>query len=541
MNAWTSVNTSAGWVACMILGVSAAGSSASDWSAAEGSAADEPGVMVTSGDDFLVGPFGASPADAVLSDLGGDMAVFPLPPEPPASSVRSAALPEIPGLGLPIALSGTDDFVITVTDKPAAAATSAKTFNQPAQADVPDPETPVDASVDQQASGVAVPQPHAADGQGPIAEVPGEPQDAGSASLAFGTSWQLPGWLTGNSVMTASVDEAEEGVDLAGFHHAVPLHHHQPACGPACGGCQQCDPPGIFNRILRPAAYRWSGSVDALFLWQNNIASRPLFISTSTLATALDANQLQTPASVGPRYGLFLHLDDCYAIEGNYFNVDAFRGEQQLPGVTDGYAAADLATPFPYIVDGAQAISAGQIQSAELNWRRRAGFVTWLAGFRWVEWNGELDVRSQSSFGEDLLGVTTGNDLYGGQLGADMLLWQGPRGVQVNLLGKAGVFYNTAYQDTSAYIAAQPPYAGVARGEADQTAFFGELGINGAWWLSDWFAWRLGYSFFWLSGVATPAEQLSLVDVAVSPATTGINTNGSVFLQGITTGIEARW
>jgi hypothetical protein len=117
--------------------------------------------------------------------------------------------------------------------------------------------------------------------------------------------------------------------------------------------------------------------------------------------------------------------------------------------------------------------------------------VTWLAGFRWVEWNGTLDVRSSSMLGEDLVSVGTGNDLYGGQLGADVLLWQGWRGLQVNALGKAGVFYNTAYQNTSANVSTQPPYAGTARSAADQTAFFGELGINGAWWITDCLACRL--------------------------------------------------
>ncbi len=350
-----------------------------------------------------------------------------------------------------------------------------------------------------------------------------------SPSQAFGQGLQIPSWVDPQASGSTGNDN---GIALVGFGH------RQDACGPEC---YDCEPGGLFDQSCGTNCDRWTATVDAMFLWQNNIASRPLFISTSTFATAVDANQLQTPASVGPRFGLFYHLDNCTSIEGNYFNVQSFTGEYQTPNVTDGYASVDLASPIPFVSNGVQAISSGEIQSAEVNLRRGSGAITWLGGFRWVEWNGTLDVRSSNVLGEDLIGVRTGNDLYGGQLGADVLLWQGPRGFQVNGVGKAGVFFNTAYQSTDGSVSTNPPYAGSARSAADQTAFFGELGINGAWWITDCLAWRMGYSFFWLSGVATPAEQLSLVDISVSPATSGINTDGSVFLQGLTTGLEARW
>jgi hypothetical protein len=385
---------------------------------------------------------------------------------------------------------------------------------------------------------VAEPQRHAFVAEEIPAAAPAEIAAGPTGPLRFGKAWQIPSWIDPGSdagVDDVASDGSDGGIDLVGFFSGHRGHHG--ACGPECYECEPMDGIGLGG----PTCHRWTGTVDAMFLWQNNIASRPLFLSTSTLTTAVDANQLQTPASVGPRFGLFYHIDNCHSIEGNYFNVQSFHGEYQTPSVTDGYAAMDLASPLAYVVDGVQAISSGEIQSAEINWRRHAGMVTWLAGFRWVEWNGDLNVRSASGLGEDLVSSFAGNDLYGGQLGADILLWQGWRGLQVNTLGKAGVYYNTAYQSTTASLSTLPPYSGSARSAADQTAFFGELGINGAWWITDRLAWRVGYSFFWLSGVATPAEQLSLVDITVSPATSSINTEGSVFLQGVTTGIEARW
>ena len=56
-------------------------------------------------------------------------------------------------------------------------------------------------------------------------------------------------------------------------------------------------------------------------------------------------------------------------------------------------------------------------------------------------------------------------------------------------------------------------------------------------------SWRAGYSLFWLSGVAVPAGQLSKtkLDPDNPPATAAIDANGSVLLNGATTGLELRW
>jgi hypothetical protein len=65
--------------------------------------------------------------------------------------------------------------------------------------------------------------------------------------------------------------------------------------------------------------------------------------------------------------------------------------------------------------------------------------------------------------------------------------------------------------------------------------------VNASLRITDWLSWRAGYSLFWLSCVATPSDQLSVTNVAVDPPIASIDTNGSVLLQGVTTGLEARW
>ena len=315
---------------------------------------------------------------------------------------------------------------------------------------------------------------------------------------------------------------------------------------------------GPEKALFLPVQPRWQAQVDALMLWQGNIPSRVLYTDAATGASALDVNQAQTEMAAGVRYGLILNLDPVYAIEGNYMNVSSFAGTASTP---DGvYAQNNLAAPSLGPADGilftsANVTTSGTISGAELNWRRRTcSPVTWLAGFRWVEWNQGMFVQDRFQFdpgfeqppGTSNLNVATGNSLYGGQIGMDLCLWnRRTSAIQVNGVGKAGVFYNHAsYQRTvGSFMQDGLPaqQLGPAAASADQTSFVGELGVNASLRITDWLSWRAGYTLFWLSCVSTPADQLSVTDVAATPAIASIDTNGSVLLQGVTTGLEARW
>lgn len=318
------------------------------------------------------------------------------------------------------------------------------------------------------------------------------------------------------------------------------------SCASCAGkGCSECrDTKGWFNRILCDVEPRLVGQVDALFLWQGAIPSRSLYVSDiEPFDTVLDADQGQTPVSVGTRYNLQMNLDCTYAFEGNYFSVYGFEGEQSTP-YSDGLYAMDNLAGLDYgDIEWARFRTSGSIQSAEFNWRRKTcSPVTWLAGFRWVEWNQGLRIvdiyQGFDGPANDIVNTQTGNDLYGGQIGADLMLWNRWQDVKVNGIGKAGVFYNQAYSRTNVPTELQP-IDGDA--EADQTALFAEVGANATVKLTHWLSWRFGYSVFWLSGVATPVDQLDRVGQAPPLEQPRINTNGSVLLHGATTGLEARW
>lgn len=305
-----------------------------------------------------------------------------------------------------------------------------------------------------------------------------------------------------------------------------------PACGPGLG---------LINRLFGPHCPRWVVQVDALMLWQGNIQSRPLF-RTFEGETRLDADDATTQMSPGPRVGLFLNVDQCHTFEANYFIVRPFDGDDFVP--EDPYAASNLSGYNPPPPGTGALYTSGLFQSAEFNWRRRECChpITWLAGFRWVELNQELALESDNqSLGTSGIGSRTGNDLFGGQIGMELGLWNSGGPVTFTGIGKAGVFYNSAFQRTSGVfdvdgtLVDQPTVSA----EAEETSFVGELGINGSVKLSRWLSWRAGYSFFWLSGIAVPASQLGRANFFAGSAT--INTSGSVLLHGATTGLEARW
>jgi hypothetical protein len=350
-----------------------------------------------------------------------------------------------------------------------------------------------------------------------------------------------------DSVLVRSPDSDEDEVVI--FDQAEPTTSGwQPGslttcdstgCAGGCGGYDSVE--GWINRLLgrcHDNCHFMTAQVDAIMLWQGNIASRPL-LRDNAGASVLNANQAQTEMGSGVRFGLFYNLDPCHAIEGNYFSADGFDGESDVP--SGSYGTVTLPNPpVPSPVDSATLLTSGQLKSAELNWRWRNNQVlTWLIGFRWVEWNQAAGLIGEAVGGETFaLADATGNDLYGSQIGADLLLWDAGRRFRLNGIGKAGVFGNRAYQKSIGLN--DSGLAGPTYAAGNQVSFFGEVGLYGDVAITRWLSWRTGYVLFWGTGLALPTENLSLVNFNPPPESR-INISESLLVHGVTTGLEARW
>lgn len=349
------------------------------------------------------------------------------------------------------------------------------------------------------------------------------------------------------------------------------------ACNGDCQGtCHACqaggfDPAWRYNAFCEPAGLMqklwchcrkwesdgmWTGRVDALILSRNAPSYRPLYsLNAPAIGPALNANDLESLPAVGPRISLF-HRDACgKSWEGTYFYTGSFVSERTLAPLPNGYALPapgiyGVQTPDPAQgLDSASARLASSLQSAEINHRWNLGPCSqFLAGFRWLYWQESLTMTDSfgAGAGEDIYATNTYNNLFGGQIGLDTLLWQPSKHFRMEGLMKAGAYYNSASQ-TSYYqqnLGGSPFYAnGVNVGMSPATAsFVGELGLTGVIPICCNVDLRIGYFGLWLTSLAQPTNQLAGQTLVEGAATSGsLATNGNVVLQGLSLGLESRW
>ena len=306
----------------------------------------------------------------------------------------------------------------------------------------------------------------------------------------------------------------------------------------------------------------WTVRFEALALWRNAPASRPIFTTLNQTAqttgpTTFNANQLNSDPLAAPRLTI-ARLDECgRGFDASYLYAGNFYAQQALPYVLNGYAAA---APGIYgntygtngtAISSAQQQLIGSLQSAEINYREPLGWgaTRFLAGFRWLQWreNWSMVDQFQDSLDPTITGTDNWrtnclNNLYGGQIGLDSMLWNSGKGMRLEGLVKAGAYYNAATQ-TSSYSNSVIPFSGaITVNSPAGSAFVGEVGLTGVVPLRKNLDLRCGYFGMWLEGLAQPTSQLSGQALNGSPSPSGtLTTNGSVVLQGVSLGLEGRW
>jgi hypothetical protein len=302
----------------------------------------------------------------------------------------------------------------------------------------------------------------------------------------------------------------------------------------------------------------WVVRFEALALWRNAPSNRPIFNQNTqtTGATAFNANQLQSDPLAAPRLTI-ARLDECgRGFDASYLYAGNFYAQQSLPSVANGYVAA---APGIYgnsfsgkTISSAQQQLIGSLQSAEINFREPLGWgaTRFLAGFRWLQWRENWSMVDQFSdptdptiTGTDNWQTSSLNNLYGGQIGLDTMLWNSGKGMRLEGLVKGGAYYNAATQTSTYNTVGSTPFAdGITVNSPAGCAFVGEVGLTGVVPLRKNLDLRCGYFGLWLSGLAQPTRQLSgQVITPQAPAAGSLTTNGSVVLQGVSLGLEGRW
>jgi len=281
----------------------------------------------------------------------------------------------------------------------------------------------------------------------------------------------------------------------------------------------------------------WSLTAESIFLVRTGAESRTLFFDLDTGADVLNVSDLNFNAEPGFEIELIRHRPGRrFDIEFRYFAVEAWDASKCVCTSPQLLVMNDLYGLNFSDVEAAQAFHATDLHSAELNFRLRAtDNVTWLVGFRYLELD-EL-FRVKDFFAEfEELSTTTRNRLYGAQAGADALLI-GTRFLEVNLVGKVGVFGNAA-QQKSMYSVSDAS-ASAATGNV---AFLGEIDWFAEVQLTRRIAARAGYHLIWVAGVALGPDQVEVTDLRpCCPPRAGIDANGDTLFHGPHVGITGTW
>ncbi|MFM7108712.1 MAG: BBP7 family outer membrane beta-barrel protein [Planctomycetaceae bacterium] len=313
-----------------------------------------------------------------------------------------------------------------------------------------------------------------------------------------------------------------------------------------------CDFP---CRLLDPLGQDpvWTGRADALLLWRDAPQAQPLFQYTTPDFdygdVAMDASGFQSGMASGPRFALFRHTGDMGAIEFNYLRVQSFTASQTLPVLENGYYDTEqglYCCTTQDTRDGATGLLSSSLQSAEVNRRFPTdGRLGWLMGFRWVEWNDALGLASVTSYPSDYTNsylTRASNDLYGMQVGADSILYGLGRPFRVEGIGKAGIFYNDARQSSRFSTTADGGQTLAVSTSVGRAAFVGELGVTAVYDVTERISLRAGYAIFWFGGLALAPAQYGVNTLCPGNTIQGAtDTSGSVVVQGLSLGLEARW
>ncbi|TVS15305.1 MAG: hypothetical protein EA424_16425 [Planctomycetaceae bacterium] len=223
----------------------------------------------------------------------------------------------------------------------------------------------------------------------------------------------------------------------------------------------------------------WRVTADALLLTRRDPASAALFVDQADNAEVLNASDFHLGVHAGFDASLTRWMCDRFGIECRYFGVDHWNASVNVPTMPGTRLNSVNASP-PVTVSAGTAIAASlssELHNFELNARYRWNDQwTLLAGFRYAE----LDER----FAADLIEppvpfsiqTVTRNRLYGGQLGADVLLWDCGGRFTADAFGKAGIFGNAA-ANRSSYTTGISTQTAI--GDRTPVSFLGELGIRG--------------------------------------------------------------
>lgn len=310
----------------------------------------------------------------------------------------------------------------------------------------------------------------------------------------------------------------------------------QPGCVAACESCNAGFGASAFDACCcRP---KWTVTFDGLAMNRSRADSAPLARQVIGGNVLLSTDDLDFRWEPGFRLAFQRQLGcDNWDLEVVLTDMSDFDSRAS---VTDPRPFAFTAPNFIQLAGGNVGMEFAynsRLYSTEINLKRCVGpAVTLLGGFRWIEMSEEF---SGSLFGGDggslpFWITDVNNHLYGGQIGADVRIWD--RGGPLSLRGitKAGVYYNAVDQSTES-----PRLQRAIGASTNHTAFEAELEFVAVYQVNPQLALRAGYEMLWLDGVALAPEQIEVTDLRSGVA--AVDPGSDAFYHGFVAGVELTW
>jgi hypothetical protein len=286
---------------------------------------------------------------------------------------------------------------------------------------------------------------------------------------------------------------------------------------------------------------RWTFRGGTVILTRENPNNYALITDAATGAELLNMGNFNFDWAAGPDLSAWCRLDEFDQFELRHFSVWDCDASQSL--VAPGAFIAHFASPSVAPIGGTGELGYdSRVFSTELNFRRQLlPRVQWLAGFRWIELREDLNANFllPAVSVNSALGVHTQNDLYGGQLGLDVALWDRGGPFRLEGLIKSGIYGNAITSTTLNVVtdSVNPPSSRGIYSRSSQVAYIGELALTSVYRFSDALSLRLGYQLLWIEGVATASDQPQALNFDTLQ---GIDTTGHAFYHGATVGLEFR-
>jgi hypothetical protein len=308
------------------------------------------------------------------------------------------------------------------------------------------------------------------------------------------------------------------------------------ACDACCGdeclaGCSDgvCFPLGAA--LASDAT--WSVSTGAIFLHRSRPDPSPIITPpTPNPGSVVSASDFGFGWDAGPDVSILRRSASGLILEGRYFNDREAFAAYNIPSITTFRTAGIGVT----ILGGGSINStySTKLDSSEFNVHAPVNArCTLLAGFRWIELHDTL--RSNLATPATFVLWDDNNHLYGGQFGTNILFTDPANPLRLNVALKGGIYGNDADNQFRSTIVSSTSDSDTA------TSFVGEVNFTGSYRIARHVALRGGYQVLWLENVALAGDAASSTTQIVGGASSPTNTNGRVWYNGATTGVEFLW